>query len=71
MQGFEKKVCPKCGNDRFIILKRNSCDNCPYNGAYDEDLEDWIYDDEKIKLKGLVRDEAFENASCAYGNNYD
>ena len=71
MQTFKKVTCPKCGCGVFYIFRRDKCDDCPHNGAYDEDEEDYIYDEATIKEKGLTRDEAFDNGTCAYGTSHD
>jgi predicted nucleic-acid-binding Zn-ribbon protein len=71
MQNFKKKICPKCGRDEFVIFRRETCEDCPYNGAYDKDIEGWIYDEEAITRKGLERTESFEEGTCKYGENYD
>ncbi len=41
------------------------CDDCEYNGVWDDETDGRIYDEAEIKSKGLVRNEATEEGVCA------
>lgn len=61
------KKCDKCGNVFFKIEERNECGDCPENGAYIEETEGYIYDQDEIEKLNLERDEAQENCNCEMG----
>ncbi len=57
--------CKKCGNDLFKVLEYD-CEDCEYNGAYDDEGE-CIYNETEILEKKLDRTEAFEDGQCFLG----
>ena len=59
------KKC-ECGNDLFKIEIRSECHTCEDCGAYDEDAEEYIYDEEIINNKGLDRTEVEEDGQCKF-----
>ena len=64
--------CIKCMNDLFKIKVISNCSECENNGAWDndEDVQEYIYDSEKIKKNGLMRDQVNEDGECGFGTAY-
>ncbi len=60
------KKCEKCGANLFTI-KIKDCDTCEYNGIWDAEECEYIYD---IKKEG-ERTQASEEGECQMGDNYD
>lgn len=68
-----KKICPAidCDNSSFTIELYTECSDCPNNGAYDRDEDDYIYDEEIIKNKVLLRDQAANDGQCSFDICFD
>jgi len=58
--------CRKCKNNLFTIEVRTNCYDCPENGAWDAEEEGYIFDEEAIKEKGLIRDHVEEEGECNF-----
>jgi len=65
------KKCSKCKNDVFMIEEKESCDECVYNGAYDDNEGDYIHDKDIINRLNLERTQAFDNGECEIGSAHD
>ena len=59
-----KTKCPKCGSEKFFIVENNSCENCKYNGAWNEDAGEYTTDEKVIAEKKLIRNQISDNWSC-------
>jgi DNA-directed RNA polymerase subunit M/transcription elongation factor TFIIS len=62
--------CKKCDNDLFKIDGKD-CNDCEFNGAYDEEDGEYIYDEAVIKSKNLMRTESNHEGQCKFGHSYD
>ena len=63
--------CRKCENELFTIEILPSCDDCSENGAYDEDVEEYTFDEKIIEEKELIRDHVYEEGECNLGTAHD
>ena len=62
--------CDKCEKDIFKIKRIPSCDDCPENGAYDDETDEYIYDVKKIEWKELIRNQVFMDNECNFGTAF-
>ena len=56
--------CKKCGGKIFWIEKKECCDECEYNAAYDDDDDEYIWDAKEINRKELIRNYVMEEGEC-------
>jgi len=59
--------CEKCNSELFRVIIKKDCSDCPENGTYDEDEDNYIYSETIIEEKGLIRDQVDNEGECAFG----
>ena len=65
------KKCSKCQGEKFNVIEEQDCESCEYNGAWDDNKKQYIYDQDVIDELGLVRDEADDSGSCTMGDCFN
>ncbi len=62
-----KELKCKCGSNQFNVETNDTCSGCQYNGAYCDDNDEYIYDQDKIDTLKLERSEVNDSRSCDMG----
>ena len=56
--------CKKCKNKLFTIEIETNRDDCPENGAFDNDKNEYIFDEKIIDMKELFRNHVKNEGEC-------
>lgn len=59
--------CKKCNGNIFWVEEKKCCDECEHNAAYDDDVDEYIWDAKEINRKELIRNYVEDEGECWFG----
>ena len=63
--------CSKCKNKLFKIKFKDNCEDCHENGAFDSDIDKYIFDEKIINKKGLIRNHVKHEGECNFSTAFE